>query len=94
MNIRVYKVIYPGGLTVFESLDDNGRDGYGNIHEIALLVRSGVVRHFKAAGPVEQVTIDFSPFHDIEHCSGPTPRLCVALSEKEKQEFWKYYNRS
>ncbi len=93
MNIRAYKVRLPDGNPVFEikKNDSGGGCECSNILTLAKTVKEVATRYFEENN-FSQVSIDFSPFHDIECASGLSPKLCIALSEKEKQKFWKYYN--
>ncbi len=97
MNIRVYKIVYPKGKSFFIS-----NDGYNNviisdsIEKLAKITKKEIKEHFKEiynSFSLESVVfIDFVPPHDIECVSNNDPKLCIALSQKEKQKFWKHYN--
>lgn len=97
MDIRAYKIVSSNGDTSFASKTRDGvaGTGYCNIENMALGVKDTAVNYLRGKKH-SQVSIDLFPFHDIE-CpiegpSGLVARLCVALSEEERQEFWKYYN--
>lgn len=102
-NIRAYKIIFPNGGIAFERKDKDGRGSvrHDSIKSLAEGVEDEVNEHLAAIADdgcvnenCKQVSIDLFPFHEIECSSGLLPRLCLALSPEEKQEFWLYYNQN
>ena len=93
MNIKVYKVIFQDGKIAFErkKYDDREAIGCSNIRELTKIVKEDVNKHHQKDN-LSLVSVDFTPFHNFEHPSSLSPRLCEALSTEEKMEFWKYYN--
>jgi hypothetical protein len=59
------------------------------IHEIAHIAK--IVLHGSLVEGDKQVSIDFSPFHDIEWANGAEPRRCFSLTEGEQEAFWLHF---
>jgi len=91
MNIRVFKVMFPDGKISFEYRCYNRGCDCGSIQLIAETVKEEVTKILQNIS-FAKISIDFTPFHDIECPSDLSPRFCMALSEDEKKEFWEYYN--
>lgn len=94
MNIHVYKTISPQGKVNYtsKSKDERGSIGVGSIGETASVVRGNLYKFLKEG--IEQVSIDFSQFHDVEWTSGSEPVRCLALSREEQEVFWLHFLRS
>ena len=85
LNIRVYKT--SSGAYQTKSSDDRGSGNSSNIESIASQVKFSVESHFKKVG-FSQVTIDCSPFHEIEVANGLAYQKLLPLSEKEKEDLF------
>ena len=94
MNIRVYKTVSPRDTVNFtiKSKDGRGSTSVGSIGEIAGIVKRRLHRTLK--GGAEQVSIDFTPFHNIEWTSTLLePKRCLPLSVEEQEVFWLYFSK-
>lgn len=91
-NIRVYRVMCASGQSGYEVKQEDGRGGagYTSIDSVVKSVKYQV-EYFLKECAVEQVTIDFRPFHDIECPSGFLPMHCFPLSDDEQYVFWQYF---
>jgi len=91
LKIKIYKVIFPDGITHFESKNsEKGGCGGPKMKDVADMVRGDVKYHLKTARH-GQVFIDFKPLHDME-CgvdseSESYSKFCLPLSDEEKWSF-------
>lgn len=97
INLRVFRVEFPAGVVTydFKRSDHSASFGFISIQDLAESVRRLTARLIDEKSKVIQVTIDLQPLHDIEWLDWPvslTPRRCLPLTEKEKDEFWKELN--
>jgi len=92
-NIRVYKSISPGGHEGFALRYSNSSlsTEFTNLKIGAKIVKK-LIRQWQNRGYLH-VSIDFSPYHDIEYNPTSEVQLCKPLSEEEKKEFWKNFSK-
>ena len=92
MNIRVFRTVFPNGTTCcqIKTGDSRAGVGFGTLEEAAKHVRFMVTDTHKVDS---YVTIDFSPFHDIECPNKLEPCICYSLSAEEQGEFWRHFSK-
>jgi hypothetical protein len=94
--IHVYKEVFSDGQTCFtnKTKDDRGSVSCATLHVIAENARfekDSLLGNLVL--DVGLVSIDFTPFHDIECPFGLAPRRCVPLSADEQLKFWQYFTQ-
>lgn len=97
--IRVFKMVYADGDTMFDARDrDDGgiHMAFRSVESVGRYVKDGAdhfLKEYKNSPFTAAVVIDFRPFHEIERKNAPNaPYRCLPLSEEEKEEFWKYFS--
>lgn len=91
MHIRVYRITLVDGRLAYEQKETDGRGSMGcsSIFSLAHNARAAVERMLSEG--CLHVSIDFSPFHDIDCYSDLAPRFCSPLSGEERAMFWTHF---
>jgi hypothetical protein len=89
MNIHVYKTVDKRGF--FYTM--KSKEGCGSLNAgcISTIAHVAKIKLNDLLEKAEQVSIDFSPFHDIEWSSGSDPVRCFTLSKEEQEIFWLHF---
>ena len=94
MNRRIYKIVTTRGSVHYATKTKDGRGStrVDSIMQMASIIKRRLNKSLKEGAGL--VSIDFSPFHDVEWANGRPPVRCLPLTDGEKEAFWLHFLKS